>query len=90
MSEETANANTDTSFDEASIVEYLRRDREFFLRHRTLLGELDLPHTSGKTISLVEHQVAILRERNVESRRRLNELIQQANTNDTIFAKREP
>ena len=88
MSEKIADANKlEPAYDEASIVEYLRRDREFFLRHRTLLGELVLPHASGKTISLVEHQVAILRERNLESRRRLNELIQQANTNDTIFAK---
>ncbi|MEM7098779.1 MAG: DUF484 family protein [Pseudomonadota bacterium] len=72
---------------EQEVVAYLRQDQDFFSRHPSLLSELNLPHISGKTVSLVEHQVAILRERNVESRRRLNQLLQTAQDNDNIFTK---
>ena len=72
---------------EQAVIDYLRRDPDFFSRHPGLLSELNLPHASGNTVSLVEHQVAILRERNVDTRRRLNQLIQAARDNDAIFAK---
>lgn len=73
--------------DEQAVVDYLRLDRDFFTRHPGLLSELNLPHVSGKTVSLVEHQVSILRERNVESRRKLNDLLRTAQENDSIFSK---
>jgi uncharacterized protein YigA (DUF484 family) len=78
----------DTSFDrEAALIEYLRANPDFFLRHQSLLAELNLPHGSGRTISLVEHQVAILRERNVDMRRRMNELVHTARENEELFRK---
>ena len=80
-------ASTTPKLDEQQIVDYLRLDPDFFTRHPGLLSELNLPHNSGKTVSLIEHQVAILRERNVESRRRLNDLLQVAQDNDRIFTK---
>jgi len=69
------------------IVEYLRADPDFFQRHANLLSELNLPHDSGQAISLIERQVAILRERNMQMRRRMNELLQAAKDNDELFAK---
>ena len=80
-------ASSSSSVDEQQVVEYLRLDPDFFTRHPGLLSELNLPHSNGKTVSLIEHQVAILRERNVESRRRLNDLLQVAQDNDRIFTK---
>ena len=73
--------------DEAAVVNYLLEDKDFFTRHPSVLAQLVLPHQSGNTVSLVEHQVSILRERNMDSRRRMNELVQAARENDEIFAK---
>jgi uncharacterized protein len=73
--------------DEQSIINYLRLDPDFFVRHKELLTELNLPHASGKAISLVERQVTIMRERNVEMRRRMNELLDAARVNDALFSK---
>ena len=72
---------------EDDIVDYLRADPDFFQRHANLLSELNLPHDSGRAISLIERQVAILRERNMQMRRRMNELLQAAKDNDELFAK---
>ncbi len=73
--------------EEAAIVEYLSANPDFFTRHPSLLSELQLPHASGKAVSLVEHQIGILRERNVAMRRRMHELLQSARDNDSIFSK---
>jgi uncharacterized protein YigA (DUF484 family) len=75
-----------TPADEA-IVQYLRAEPDFFQRHAGLLSELNLPHDSGRAVSLIERQVAILRERNMQMRRRMNELLQAAKDNDELFAK---
>ncbi len=72
---------------DARIVEFLQREPAFFHRHPNLLSELDLPHDSGQAVSLIERQVAILRERNMQMRRRMNELLQAAKDNDELFAK---
>lgn len=75
------------TLDERAIIDYLRAHPDFFSHHKSLLTELNLPHASGRTVSLVEHQVAIMRERNVDMRRRMNELLEAARLNDAIFAK---
>ena len=72
---------------EDAVTQYLRDHPDFFGRHPLLLTDLNLPHDSGQAISLVERQVAILRERNIDMRRRLNHLVGAANTNDTLFEK---
>lgn len=75
------------TLDEQAIIDYLRTHPDFFSHHKNLLTELNLPHASGRAVSLVEHQVAIMRERNVDMRRRMNELLEAARMNDSIFAK---
>lgn len=80
-------ASAATPVEEQSVVDFLRLDNDFFVRHPGLLSELNLPHGSGRTVSLVEHQVSILRERNMDMRRRTNELVNAARENDQIFAK---
>lgn len=69
------------------IVQYLRADPDFFQRHAQLLSELNLPHDTGQAVSLIERQVAILRERNMQMRRRMNDLLRAAKNNDELFAK---
>ncbi len=82
MSIETSNR-----LDDQAVTDYLREHPDFFSRRSSLLGELNLPHETGRAISLIERQVGILRERNMTMRRRLNELMQAARDNDTLFAK---
>ncbi len=77
----------DPRTEEDSVMRYLRENPDFFGRHPMLLTDLNLPHDSGQAISLVERQVAILRERNIDMRRRLTHLVGAANTNDTLFEK---
>lgn len=72
---------------EEQVIIFLRNHPGFFQEHPHLLSELKLPHESGSAVSLVERQVAILRERNMTMRRRMNELMQTAKDNDVLFQK---
>jgi uncharacterized protein YigA (DUF484 family) len=69
------------------IESWLREHPDFFENHPDLLAELSLPHESGSAISLVERQVAILRERNIDMRNRLSKLLDNARDNDKLFEK---
>ena len=66
---------------------YLREHPDFFEQHQELLSEIRLPHESGSAVSLVERQVAILRERNIDMRHRLSKLLDNARDNDKLFDK---
>jgi uncharacterized protein YigA (DUF484 family) len=73
---------------ETTVAEYLRDHPEFFERHTPLLLRLRLPHeTNGFTVSLVERQVALLRQRNSQLERQLRDLIAVAKTNDSLVQK---
>ncbi|MFM1897538.1 MAG: hypothetical protein RLZZ385_2612 [Pseudomonadota bacterium] len=67
------------------VADYLRQHPDFFLAHDDLLVELQLPHESGKAISLLERQVAILRSRGTDARTKLNNLLDNARNNDQLF-----
>jgi uncharacterized protein YigA (DUF484 family) len=69
------------------VAEYLRNNRDFFQLRDDLLLEMNLPHRGphGAT-SLVEKQVAVLRERNIEMRNKLATLLQNAEQNDKFFS----
>lgn len=69
------------------VTAFLRANPEFFVEHEELLSELRIPHQRGTTVSLVEHQVKLLRERNIEMRHRLSHLMDVARDNDRLFDK---
>ncbi len=73
--------------DEIDIVAYLEANPDFLQRHPELLAKLQLPHDAGTAVSLIERQVAVLRDRNVAMRRRVNELVAIGQANDALFAK---
>ncbi|WP_300656233.1 DUF484 family protein [Pseudomonas sp.] len=73
--------------DSATVADYLRLHPEFFVDHDELIPELRIPHQRGDTISLVERQVKLLRERNIEMRHRLSQLMDVARDNDRLFDK---
>ena len=72
---------------EQSIHDYLAAHPDFFERHSTLLSSLVLPHASGGAVSLVERQVAVLRQKDLKLERQLRELIEVARANDLLSAK---
>ena len=71
--------------EEESIAAYLQRNPEFFERHQALLARLQLPHArGGSTISLVERQIEVLREKQAALESKLAELVHVARANDAI------
>lgn len=70
---------------EEQVVDFLRDHPDFFARQEDLLADLSLPHESGKAISLLERQVTILRDRGIEARQKLNNLLENARNNDQLF-----
>ena len=75
------------SIDEGAVAEFLANNEDFFARHPNLLAELDLRHPIDGAVSLVDRQVQLLRTRNSDLRRHLNEILANASDNDGTFAK---
>ncbi len=73
--------------DSEAVAAYLRAHPEFFVDHDELIPELRIPHQPGSAVSLVERQVKLLRERNIEMRHRLSQLMDVARDNDRLFDK---
>lgn len=71
---------------DSSVAEYLQRYPDYFERNGALLAKLRLPHLrdAGATVSLVERQVEVLRERNQSLERKLKELVDVARSNDAL------
>lgn len=67
------------------VASYLQSHPEFFIEQDDLLADLSLPHESGKAISLLERQVTILRDRGIDARQKLNNLLENARNNDQLF-----
>jgi uncharacterized protein YigA (DUF484 family) len=85
MSQQKSGAVIGDSFPEADVVAYLRSHPDFFERHTPLLLRLKLPHETGHaTVSLVERQVAMLRQRNGELERQLKNFLSVAKANDAL------
>ncbi len=72
--------------DDGSVSDYLQSYPDFFERNSSLLTKLRLPHIRdpGVTVSLVERQVEVLRERNQSLERKLKELVDVARANDVL------
>ncbi|MDF9775851.1 DUF484 family protein [Pseudomonas baetica] len=71
----------------AAVAAYLEAHPDFFVEHEELLPSLRIPHRRGDTVSLVERQMTILRDRNIELRHRLSHLMDVARDNDRLFDK---
>ncbi|MBS0367330.1 MAG: DUF484 family protein [Proteobacteria bacterium] len=71
--------------DEESIAAYLQHNPDFFERHQAVLARLRLPHLRGTaTISLVERQIEVLREKQASLEGKLAELLRVARANDAL------
>ena len=79
--------NSEVEITEEDVAQYLKAHSGFFLKRDDLLLELKLSHPSGKAVSLLERQVSLLRERNMDMRGRLNQLLGSAHNNDQLLEK---
>jgi uncharacterized protein len=74
--------------DEETVSRYLQQNPEFFENHLQLLARLRLPHARGSsTISLVERQVEVLRERHAALEQKLADFVTVARANDAVAEK---
>jgi uncharacterized protein len=82
----TSSARKQEVLNDASVADYLQTYPDFFERNSALLAKLRLPHVreGGSTISLVERQVEVLRDRNQSLDRKLKELVEVARANDSL------
>lgn len=78
-------ANQATSISADQVIRYLKSHPDFFMNQDELLLDLKIPHERGVAISLVERQLQLLREHNLELRRRLGKLVDVARDNDRLF-----
>jgi uncharacterized protein YigA (DUF484 family) len=84
---EQAGAPARAEITEEMVRDYLIEHGDFLQRHPDLMDHLHIEHASGSAVSLVEKQVSVLRERNVDMRRRLSALTSHARENDSLFAR---
>lgn len=72
---------------DADVMQYLQDHPDFFIGKDDLLAEMHIPHDTGPATSLVERQLSVHRQRNVELRQRLSDLLENARRNDQLFEK---
>lgn len=72
---------------ESQVADYLATNPGFFTDRDNLLAKMALPHQQGGAVSLVERQVAILRDRNKSTKNQLDALLNAARRNNEIFDK---
>jgi uncharacterized protein len=88
MTTREARGLTAAESEEESVAHYLSQNTDFFERHQNLLARLRLPHVrTGATISLVERQVEVLREKQAGLEEKLAEFVRVARANDALADK---
>ncbi len=70
--------------DEQQLADYLRENPDFFSRYSELLGELAMPHDANGAVSLIERQVHVLRQQQINSQDRLQDLVETARDNERL------
>ena len=70
-----------------AVARYLVQDPDFFERHPELLSSLIIPHPTRGAVSLIERQIAVLREKISQLERKLIDLIQVARDNEGLSSR---
>lgn len=70
-----------------AVAAYLLQHPDFLVHHPEVLAKLHVPHGAGGAVSLIEHQVAVLREQLGHERGRLNHLMARAHEYDQLAAR---
>ena len=69
-------------------ISLLRENADILQRHPELLAVLEIPHQSGQAVSLIERQVAVLRQQTQAQDKRLRELMNVARDNERLAESR--
>jgi uncharacterized protein len=76
------------TIEEQAVAQYLHHNADFFERHPQLLARLRLQHPrSGSTVSLIERQVEVLREKIQTQDQKLTEFVHVARANNVLAEK---
>ena len=70
-----------------AVADYLLQHPDFLVHHPEVLAKLHVPHGAGGAVSLIEHQVAVLREQLGKERGRLNHLMARAHEYEQLSAR---
>src|SRR5580658_8284074 len=74
--------------EEQAVAQYLQHNPDFFEQHPQLLARLRLQHPrNGSTVSLIERQVEVLREKIQTQDQKLAEFVQVARANNVLAEK---
>lgn len=88
MSSKSAQGLKAEVIDEQAIGQYLQQHPDLFDRHPQLLTRLRLVHPrTGTTVSLIERQVEVLREKQAASEQKLADFVRVARANDALADK---
>jgi len=69
---------------EKDVMNFLQQNPEFFDAYPQVLADIKLQHDSGKAVSLIERQVAVLRDQRKKLKRQLQDLVDIARANDDL------
>jgi uncharacterized protein YigA (DUF484 family) len=76
------------TIEEQAVLQYLQHNADFFERHPALLARLRLQHPrTGSTVSLIERQVEVLREKIQAQDQKLAEFVHVARANNVLAEK---
>ena len=76
------------TIEEQAVAQYLQHNADFFERHPQLLARLRLQHPrNGATVSLIERQVEVLREKYQAQEQKLAEFVRVARANNVLAEK---
>ena len=86
MTTHSARGVKEEAMSDDRVADYLQTNPDFFERNAALLAKLRLPHLRDRTatVSLVERQIEVLRERNHALERRLKDMVEVARANDAL------
>jgi uncharacterized protein YigA (DUF484 family) len=89
LSGHTASSTSEHTDDAESraVAAYLLQHPDFLERYPEVLAKLHVPHGAGGAVSLIEHQVAVLREQLGKERGRLNHLMARAHEYEQLSAR---
>jgi uncharacterized protein YigA (DUF484 family) len=88
MSSNQARGVASQPIDESALAHYLQQHPDFFERHPQLLVRMRLVHPrNGATISLIERQVDVLREKHQSQEERLADFVRVARANSVLADK---
>ena len=85
--DQRSHGDTSTVVSEKDVADYLSQHPTFFDLHPETLALVEVAHQTPGAVSLIERQVAVLRQQNKQLRGRIKDLAEIARDNDALIGK---